>query len=197
MCDAEPPGPLSLNTPGQAKTANCFLLNGVVFGGSVLLLQYVLRPAVHLALSAVAGPGAAAAAGAALAGVYSLLWLFPAYLISFLVNCIWWVLEVPASLQGRQAAACCAAGARLHARWCPPSLDASCLPHSHRPSGPPATHPNLDTFLPHLRRYNEIAELVVAAGQRRALQQRAQRQGALLVPGAEGPVVKVREYSTG
>lgn len=41
-------------------------------------------------------------------------------------------------------------------------------------------------------RYNEIAELVVAAAQRRALQQRAARQGAMLVPGAaEGAVVKV------
>ena len=39
-------------------------------------------------------------------------------------------------------------------------------------------------------RYNEIAELVVAAGQRRALQERAQRQGMLAVP-AEGAVLKV------
>lgn len=41
-------------------------------------------------------------------------------------------------------------------------------------------------------RYNEIAELVVAAAQRRALQQRAVRQGVMLVPGAvESAVVKV------
>jgi hypothetical protein len=40
------------------------------------------------------------------------------------------------------------------------------------------------------RRYNEIAELVVAAGQRRALQERAQRQGMVAVP-AEGSVLKV------
>lgn len=41
------------------------------------------------------------------------------------------------------------------------------------------------------RRYSEIAELVVTAAQRRALQQRAARQGVALVPGEGGPVVKV------
>lgn len=47
-------------------------------------------------------------------------------------------------------------------------------------------------------RYNEIAELVVAAAQRRALQQRAARQGAMLVPGAaEGAVVKVGGWLAG
>ncbi|KAI7846132.1 hypothetical protein COHA_000393 [Chlorella ohadii] len=111
-----------------AKTANCFMLNGLIFGGSVLLLDYVFKPALHLGLSAVVGPASAAAISGALVGLYHVLWLFPAYLISFLVNCIW---------------------------------------------------------------YNEIAELVVAAAQRRALQQRAARQGAMLVPGAaEGAVVK-------
>ena len=35
-------------------------------------------------------------------------------------------------------------------------------------------------------RYNEIAELVVAAAQRRALQQRAEQQGVPLMPGDAG-----------
>lgn len=58
---------------------------------SVLLLDYVFKPALHLGLSAVVGPASAAAISGALVGLYHVLWLFPAYLISFLVNCIWWV----------------------------------------------------------------------------------------------------------
>ena len=57
--------------------------------GSVLLLDYALKPAVHLLLTAVVGASSAQAISAALVGLYNLLWLFPAYLISFLVNCIW------------------------------------------------------------------------------------------------------------
>ena len=45
------------------------------------------------------------------------------------------------------------------------------------------------SFLP-ASRYNEIAELVVAAAQRRALQQRAEQQGVPLMPGDAG-VLKV------
>ena len=56
---------------------------------SVLLLDYVFKPALHLGLSAVVGPASAAAISGALVGLYHVLWLFPAYLISFLVNCIW------------------------------------------------------------------------------------------------------------
>lgn len=42
-------------------------------------------------------------------------------------------------------------------------------------------------------RYNEIAELVVVAGQSRALQQRAQRQGVTLIPAQKaGAVLKVQ-----
>lgn len=56
---------------------------------SVLLLDYGLKPVVHLLLTAVLGADSAARLAAALVGLYNLLWLFPAYLISFLVNCIW------------------------------------------------------------------------------------------------------------
>jgi hypothetical protein len=42
-------------------------------------------------------------------------------------------------------------------------------------------------------RYNEIAELVIVAGQSRALQQRAQRQGVTLIPAQKaGAVLKVQ-----
>lgn len=59
------------------------------FTCSVLLLNYALKPAVHLLLTAVVGSTSAAAFEGALVGLYNLLWLFPAYVISFLVNCIW------------------------------------------------------------------------------------------------------------
>lgn len=142
--DYRPHGP-ACSPCCQAKTANCFLLNGVVFGGSVLLLDYGLKPAVHLALSAVAGPGAAGAAGAALAGVYSLLWLFPAYLISFLVNCIWWVLGAGTGGAVREAAlprcggppcpCCCCSGA-APACACPRLFMPPCwLPPQHPATG--------------------------------------------------------------
>lgn len=65
------------------------------------------------------------------------------------------------------------------------SLPASPHPVPFFPSH--CAHPQTD-------RYNEIAELVVAAAQRRALQQRAQRQGVMLVAG-EGAVVKVSASS--
>lgn len=111
------------------KTANCFLLNGFIFLGSVLMLEYGLKPLVHLVLTAVVGGTGAKTMGATLIGLYHLLWLAPAYLVSLLVNCIW---------------------------------------------------------------YNEIAELVIVAGQSRALQQRAQRQGVTLIPAQKaGAVLKV------
>ncbi|EFN53255.1 hypothetical protein CHLNCDRAFT_137174 [Chlorella variabilis] len=95
-------------------------------GGNVLLLEYGLKPLVHLLLTAVVGGASAGAISSALVGLYHLLWLAPAYLVSLLVNCIW---------------------------------------------------------------YSEIAELVVVAGQRRALQQRAQRQGVMLVAAQQGGAV--------
>ncbi len=71
--------PACLHTPVLATLGWC----------SVLLLDYGLRPTVHLLLTAVLGADSAARFAAALVGLYNLLWLFPAYLVSFLVNCIW------------------------------------------------------------------------------------------------------------
>ncbi|GAB4821815.1 hypothetical protein N2152v2_008861 [Parachlorella kessleri] len=95
-------------------------------GSCVLLLNHVLLPVLRLLVAPLLGPSHTEALSLAFAGAYNLLWLLPAYAISFLVNCIW---------------------------------------------------------------YNEIAELVVAAAQRRLLQQRAEREGVVLP--AREEVIKV------
>jgi hypothetical protein len=53
------------------------------------MLEYGLKPLVHLVLTAVVGGTGAKTMGATLIGLYHLLWLAPAYLVSLLVNCIW------------------------------------------------------------------------------------------------------------
>lgn len=78
------------SSPWQTKTLHCFMLNGVIFLGSVLLLHYALLPAVTALLGAALPPAVAGRAAAALAGLYSALWLLPAYLLSFLINCLWY-----------------------------------------------------------------------------------------------------------
>lgn len=59
------------------------------FPHSVLLLDYALLPAFRLLLAPLLGPTGAGTLSAALVGAYHLLWLLPAYAISFLINCIW------------------------------------------------------------------------------------------------------------
>ena len=77
----------------QKKVAQCFVLNGVIFLGSILLLQYVLKPGtqwlLHLSLSSWAPEIVVASCNALIVAVYTWLWLFPAYSISLLVNCLW------------------------------------------------------------------------------------------------------------
>ena len=148
---------------------------------SVLLLEYGLKPLVHLLLTAVVGGASAGAISSALVGLYHLLWLAPAYLVSLLVNCIWCVWK----------------GARQDRRG---GLEGSgTATQDLSLSGPPLAWPLRSSLtgatlpspsLTHsLRRYSEIAELVVVAGQRRALQQRAQRQGVMLVAAQQGGAV--------
>lgn len=77
----------------QKKVAQCFVLNGVIFLGSILLLQYVLKPGthflLHLSLSSWAPEILLSACNSLIIAVYTWLWLFPAYSISLLVNCLW------------------------------------------------------------------------------------------------------------
>ena len=77
----------------QSKVLKCFVLNGVIFLGSTLMLEYVVDPAVswmlHAALAGYASDGFVLGAISVLRAVYTWLWLVPAYAISFLVNCLW------------------------------------------------------------------------------------------------------------
>lgn len=76
------------------KVAQCFVLNGVIFLGSILLLQHVLKPGTHWLLHMSLHSWAPAlllnAADSLIVAVYTWLWLFPAYTISLLVNCLWY-----------------------------------------------------------------------------------------------------------
>lgn len=55
----------------------------------MLLLDYLLLPTARTLAAPLLGPAATDALSTALVGGYNLLWLLPAYAISFLVNCIW------------------------------------------------------------------------------------------------------------
>ncbi|KAJ3191789.1 Etoposide induced 2.4 mRNA [Irineochytrium annulatum] len=109
----------------QTATLKCFLLNGLIFLGSILLFDHLLSPlAAHLASAALstgasfsASPsagvdgdpassfpetppngtddigGAAAflsSVGSALTALYHLLWVYPVYLVSFVLNSYWY-----------------------------------------------------------------------------------------------------------
>ena len=77
----------------QKKVAQCFVLNGVIFLGSILFLQHVLKPATHWLLYVSMQKWAPAllldATNSFMMALYTWLWLFPAYTISLLVNCLW------------------------------------------------------------------------------------------------------------
>ncbi len=79
----------------QRKVAQCFLLNGLIFMGSMLVLQYAAGPAMHwllhAALSGWASSGTVKFLDAALVALYTYVWLWPAYAISLLVNLLWYV----------------------------------------------------------------------------------------------------------
>ncbi len=67
---------------------------------SVILLDHVLVPLLRLLLGPLLGAARSETLSAAFVGAYNLLWLLPAYAISFLVNCIWcaWAAGLWASL---------------------------------------------------------------------------------------------------
>ena len=77
----------------QTKLAQCFLLNGVIFLGSNLLIQFAVQPGIrwllHVSLQTWAPAVVLQAVDSLILNVYVWLWLAPAYLISVLVNTIW------------------------------------------------------------------------------------------------------------
>ncbi|GMH43102.1 hypothetical protein BSKO_11024 [Bryopsis sp. KO-2023] len=75
------------------KCTRSALLNGVVFYGSLLWAERVLNPLVTALVSGgmrdVAGERAIGATTGAILWTYDMFWMFPIYLISFLVSVVW------------------------------------------------------------------------------------------------------------
>ncbi|KAK9840173.1 hypothetical protein WJX74_004779 [Apatococcus lobatus] len=71
------------------KTVRCFTFNGVIFGGSIVIFKALLAPGFRW-LVGTAVPAWASALDASLYLVYTFTWLFPVYIISFIVNCLWY-----------------------------------------------------------------------------------------------------------
>ena len=67
--------------------ARCLLLNAGIFGGSIWTLHRVLLP-MAAAVGAKSGAGQLAELVARLA--YHAIWLYPAYAISYVANCLWY-----------------------------------------------------------------------------------------------------------
>lgn len=77
----------------QTKVAQCFLLNGVIFLGSNLLIQYAVQPGIrwllYTSMQTWAPEFILRCIDNLIANVYVWLWLVPAYALSVLMNTIW------------------------------------------------------------------------------------------------------------
>jgi len=79
------------------KTWQCFLLNGCIFLGSIVILQQVVIPILQWILGAPsqgpAGPSHQGFSGHLqnfIIAVCYVCWLYPLYIISFVLNCLWY-----------------------------------------------------------------------------------------------------------
>lgn len=80
------------------KTGQCFLLNGCIFLGSLLFFQRVVIPSLQWLLIFPLQEEHASGFGHSflgtlqriLIGVCYVFWLYPLYIISFVINCIWY-----------------------------------------------------------------------------------------------------------
>jgi hypothetical protein len=92
----------------RVRAAQCLLLNGLIFLGSIFLADYVWAPLLGkiLELSGGSSSAATASTGASIAlpeesnlaswlhvlflYAYQFLWLYPLYIISFILNTVWY-----------------------------------------------------------------------------------------------------------
>ena len=79
----------------RVRVAQCLLLNGGIFLSSVLLADYVLTPAFHWLLDVDADAVLSiswlpSTLSSLLLSVFYLVWVYPLYAISFLLNAIWY-----------------------------------------------------------------------------------------------------------
>ncbi|GAQ91271.1 etoposide-induced 2.4 mRNA [Klebsormidium nitens] len=92
-------GILARSRPVLVRTSQCSLLNGFFFLGSIILLKGFLDPSLRYLLdlprhskaetTAGVGAGGLAALHSLLIVVYNMLWLYPIYVVSFVINCMW------------------------------------------------------------------------------------------------------------
>ena len=75
-------------------TGQCFGLNGLIFGGSILLWDYGLAPGLQWmlqgSLQTWAGSTVVDAMFLVLGTIFVLCWLAPVYCISFALSCHWY-----------------------------------------------------------------------------------------------------------
>ena len=73
-------------------TAKCFLLNGVIFLGSMVLFESVVRPSiVSIAGFVLEDPrNVVGLADVAMSWIFRFFWIVPAYAISFVLNCVFY-----------------------------------------------------------------------------------------------------------
>lgn len=67
------------------RTIQCFVLNGVIFVGNLLLAEYVIRPLIRALLG-----GDDSVTETVLFLLYQVLWLYPFYFLSFALNGMWY-----------------------------------------------------------------------------------------------------------
>lgn len=67
----------------RAMVGKCVFLNGVLFLGSMLLYDHVIQPLLHFFVRA---PAAASAAERVVGALYSGLWLWPLYVVTFAMS---------------------------------------------------------------------------------------------------------------
>jgi len=74
----------------RRKSLNCFILNGVLFAGSVILYQFILQPLVSSFLPSITDADQVESAERAFGIGFQVFWIIPIYLISFTVNGLWY-----------------------------------------------------------------------------------------------------------
>jgi len=72
------------------RTLQCFMLNGVIFLGSILLFNWAIDPALNVLRRLVQDDDAWATefVGSSFSVLYKVLWIYPIYCISFILNTV-------------------------------------------------------------------------------------------------------------
>ena len=78
----------------RTLTAKCFLLNGVIFLGSMMMFDQVVRPSIVALAGGVfmltEDGNVVGQADFVMSLIFRFFWIVPAYAISFVLNCVWY-----------------------------------------------------------------------------------------------------------